>query len=208
MVMQHTTGQLFVMSGPSGTGKTTLAKELIKQHPRLVLSISTTTRHKRPKEKEGIDYDFVSEQQFEQMATTGQFLEYAHVFNHYYGTPKTKVMEQLRQGKDVMLEIDWQGAAKVRAQLDCISIFVLPPDRNTLSQRLLKRQQDSPEVIQQRLAQATQEITHYQDFDYLVVNQNFEEAVTSIHTIMIAQHLTRRCQQQTLALLLKQLLHK
>lgn len=199
-------GQLFVISGPSGTGKTSLVQAVLGRLSGLSLSISTTTRPMRSKEKDGVDYNFATHEQFEQMIAKQAFIEYANVFNHYYGTSKAGVMAQLEKGLHTILEIDWQGAEKVRRQLDCTTIFILPPDKDSLYQRLTKRKQDSNEVIMARLAKAKEDIKHYEAFDYLVVNQDFETAVTHLCAIITARTLRCDAQRNHLSTLLNQLL--
>ncbi len=204
---QHSMASLFVISGPSGAGKTSLVQAVLKVIPRLILSISTTTRPKRPGEQDGINYHFVSETVFQSMIDNQQFLEYARVFDYYYGTPIKKVVEKLEQNKPIILEIDWQGAQTIRENFGCPSIFILPPDKDTLHNRLIGRQQDKLDTIKQRLAQAKLEISHYKDFDYLIVNQNFETTITQLCAIINANDLTCARQSKQLASLLNQLLN-
>lgn len=181
--MNH--GRLFVVAAPSGAGKTSLVKALLASEPHLRLSISHTTRKRRPNEAEGREYHFVTVPQFEELAARGEFLENAKVFDNYYGTSRAFVEEQLRHRSDVILEIDWQGAQQVRrAMPECVSIFVLPPARQTLAERLARRATDTAEVIRRRLQDAAGDMSHYGEFDYVVVNDDFERAVADLKRII------------------------
>jgi guanylate kinase len=181
-------GRLYVISAPSGAGKTSLVKALLKSEPRLRLSISHTTRTRRPTEVEGREYHFVQKPQFEQLIARGEFLEHARVFDNHYGTSRAFVESQLGQGHDVLLEIDWQGARQVRAAMpECVSIFVLPPARQALAERLARRATDTPEVIRRRLADAATDMSHYREFDYVVVNDDFDRAVADLKRIIDGQ---------------------
>jgi guanylate kinase len=178
-------GSLFVIAAPSGGGKTSLVNALLSQDPRLVLSISHTTRQPRPGETDGQHYNFVSKPEFEQMVEDGDFMEHARVFDNYYGSNRNSVASQLQQDRDVILEIDWQGARQVRAAFpDCCQIFILPPSLKTLRERLTGRGQDSEAVIQRRMQDAQAEISHWQEFDQLVVNDDFAAALEELHTII------------------------
>jgi len=178
-------GRLFVISAPSGAGKTSLVKALLESEPRLRLSISHTTRTRRPTEIEGREYHFVSKPQFEQLVERHEFLEHARVFDNHYGTSRGFVESQLAQGHDVLLEIDWQGAQQVRrAMPDCVSIFVLPPTRSSLAERLARRATDTGEVIRRRLKDAAGDMSHYNEFDYVVVNDDFDRAVADLKRII------------------------
>jgi guanylate kinase len=178
-------GRLFVITAPSGAGKTSLTRALLERHPGLRLSVSYTTRRPRPHELEGREYHFVSREQFERLCAAGAFLEHAQVFDHYYGTSRDAVRLLQRQGVDVVLEIDWQGAQQVRGAMpDCISIFILPPSRAALKERLLKRQTDAPEVIERRLRDAVGDMSHYREFDYVVVNDDFNRALADLECIV------------------------
>ena len=181
-------GRLYVISAPSGAGKTSLVKRLLESEPRLRLSISHTTRTRRPTEVEGREYHFVTKPQFEELAARGEFLEHARVFDNDYGTARAFVEAQLAEGHDVLLEIDWQGARQVRrAMPDCVSIFVLPPARQTLAERLARRATDTPEVIRRRLKDAAGDMSHYHEFDYVVVNDDFEKAANDLVSIIEAR---------------------
>lgn len=199
-------GNLYVISAPSGTGKTTLVKTLIETTPQLTVSISHTTRPKRPAETHGVNYYFVDENTFCQMIEHGDFLEYAHVFNHLYGTSRSWVEETLKRGIDVILEIDWQGSQQIQHLFhNCISIFILPPSLQALGERLTQRNQDNSVVIEKRLADAQETMSHVIEYDYVVVNDHFDTALNDLKTIILAGRLARRRQTQKLATLLTEL---
>lgn len=182
-----TLGTLFIISAPSGAGKTSLVAELLNRLDNLQVSVSHTTRPSRSGEKDGIDYHFVSHQQFETMVEQQQFVEHAKVHNNYYGTSEEWVNSTLKKGIDVILEIDWQGAEQVRKKFPISkSIFILPPSKQALFERLKGRGQDSDEVIDQRVAAAKEEISHYHDADYLVINDQFELACKQLQCIIQA----------------------
>jgi len=182
---QAVQGSLFVIAAPSGGGKTSLVNALLDQDPRLVLSISHTTRAPRPGDVDGQHYHFVRKQEFEQMVSDGDFMEHARVFDHFYGTNRNSVAHQLQQDRDVILEIDWQGARQVRSAFpDCCQIFIIPPSLETLRKRLTGRGQDSESVIQRRMQDAQAEISHWQEFDQLVVNDVFDTALEELQTII------------------------
>ncbi len=182
-------GTLFIVSAPSGAGKTSLVKALVERLDHIRLSISYTTRPPRPGERDGEDYHFVSEEEFQAMVRQGAFLEHARVFGHSYGTSRAWIEEQLQADTDVILEIDWQGARQVRELLPgAVSIFILPPSREVLLQRLRGRGQDPEDVIARRMAKAVDEMRHYREYDYLVINDVFEQALeTLIHLIQAAR---------------------
>ncbi|MDH3902995.1 MAG: guanylate kinase [Xanthomonadales bacterium] len=178
-------GSLFIIAAPSGGGKTSLVNALLKQDPRLVLSISHTTRAARPGEIDGQHYYFVSEAEYDQMVNDGDFMEYARVFDFHYGTNRNSVALQLEQDRDVILEIDWQGARQVRNTFpECCLIFIIPPSLEVLRERLTARRQDSEEVIQRRMRDAQSEISHWAEFDHLVVNDNFDTALEELRSII------------------------
>jgi len=180
-------GNLFVISAPSGAGKTSLVKAVLASMPNTAFSVSHTTRQQRPGEQPGVDYHFVSKDEFEKAIVAGQFLEHAQVFGNYYGTGREAVSEQLRQGHDVILEIDWQGAQQIRATMpQCHSIFILPPSRPELERRLRGRGQDDDAVIARRLSGAVNEIKHYEEFDYLVINDDFDSALAQLTAIIVS----------------------
>jgi guanylate kinase len=178
-------GRLFVVAAPSGAGKTSLVKALLEKEPRVRFSVSYTTRTPRPNEVPGRDYHFVNMRRFEEMIAQGEFLEHAQVYDNYYGTGARTVEEALSMGEQLLLEIDWQGARQVRARLpEAPSIFVLPPSRSSLEQRLKARSTDSEEVIQRRLRDAAEDIAHWNEFDYVVINDRFEQALEDLQAIV------------------------
>lgn len=202
-----TKGTLFIIAAPSGAGKTSLVKELVEQVDDLIVSVSHTTRSPRPGEQDGVNYHFVTQDAFLGMMERGDFLEHAKVFDNYYGTSQGWVEEQLNVGKDVILEIDWQGARQVRCIMpDCIGIFILPPSRQTLEDRLRSRGQDSEEIIARRMQDARNEISHYGEFDYLVVNDDFETALVDLAAIIRDRRNTIAVQSAKLESLLADLL--
>jgi guanylate kinase len=190
------TGTLYIVAAPSGAGKTSLVKSLVETTPGVVASVSHTTRPPRPSEQEGVHYHFVSLPTFATMIAQDAFLEHAQVFGNCYGTSRAAVLSKLEEGLDVILEIDWQGARQAREQMpDSVGIFILPPSRDALRQRLAGRGQDSAEVIERRMAAALDELSHYAEFDYLIINDQFETALTELRAIFIAQR-----QRQTMQL--------
>ena len=183
-------GLLFTVSAPSGAGKTSLVRALTDQDPNLSVSVSHTTRPRRPTEKDGLNYHFINREQFRQMAEQDGFLEHALVFGHHYGTAVREVEQARAQGRDLILEIDWQGAAQVRRKApETIGIFVAPPSKALLRQRLLARGEDSMESIERRLAEAREEMSHYREFNYLVVNDDFAAALADLRAIVCAERL-------------------
>lgn len=199
-------GNLFVIAAPSGTGKTTLVKALVSEVPRLAVSISHTTRSKRPNEEEGINYFFVSEEEFRRRLDQGDFLEYARVFGNYYGTSQHWVTDARKKGIDVILEIDWQGMQQIKALVpDSISIFVLPPSLDNLRERLINRNQDKPQVIQERLIDVKETISHVHEFDFVVVNDDFAHALSELKLIVQANRLLQRRQCEKYGQLIKKL---
>lgn len=202
------TGTLFIVSAPSGAGKTSLVNALIQRCPDLRVSVSHTTRSMRPGEVNGVNYHFVSEEVFRAMLLRSEFLEHAQVFGNMYGTSQTWVEQQLAAGTDVILEIDWQGAQQVKRLMPRTrAIFILPPSRATLQQRLNTRGQDDSNVIAARMAEAVEEMSHYIESDYLVVNQDFDAALAELQAIITAQRLRTPRQQRVLAQLLQDLLN-
>lgn len=187
------TGRLFILSAASGTGKTSLAKALVERVPDLATSISHTTRAPRPGEQHGVHYYFVTPDQFETMVRAGEFLEHAQVFGNRYGTSRAAVQNLINNGKRVLLDIDWQGAHSIKqAMPEAIGIFLLPPSRETLERRLQDRGQDAPEVIARRMSAAVAEMRHYDEFDYVVVNDDFELALADLQAIIRGEpHLSR-----------------
>ena len=178
-------GQLYVISAPSGAGKTSLVQALLAARKDLVVSVSHTTRKARASEIGGRDYNFVGEAEFQRLAAAGEFLEHARVFDNYYGTGREQVSAQLAAGRSVLLEIDWQGARQVRQSVPgCVSIFILPPSRAVLEERLRARRTDSDEVIARRLADAAADMSHCLEFDYAVINDHFERAVEDLLAVI------------------------
>jgi guanylate kinase len=178
-------GRLFVIAAPSGAGKTSLVRALMEREAGLRFSISYTTREQRPTEQHGRDYFFVGRDEFERMVADGEFLEHARVFDNYYGTARRQVEEALTAGRDLILEIDWQGAAQVRSALpECISIFILPPSRPELERRLRGRGTDAEAVIQRRLRDAAADMAHWREFDHVVVNDDFGQALAQLQDIV------------------------
>jgi guanylate kinase len=203
--MKH--GRLFVIAAPSGAGKTSLVKALLASEPRLRLSVSHTTRKRRPTEEDGREYHFVPVPQFERLVAQGEFLEHARVFDNFYGTARGFVEEQLRQGHDVILEIDWQGAQQVRrAMPQCVSIFILPPSRRALAERLARRATDSAEIIARRLRDAAADMSHCREFDYAIVNDDFAQAVSDLRRIVAGRGEDLTSARPELAALLGELL--
>ncbi|UQB42079.1 guanylate kinase [Thiomicrospira microaerophila] len=200
-------GNLYIISAPSGAGKTSLVSKLLQNDPIIRASISTTTREKRPGEQEGVNYFFVSQQTFQAKIESNEFLEHAKVFNNFYGTSKDSVIQQLNAGQDVILEIDWQGAQQVRKVFpNASSIFILPPSLEELQRRLTGRGTDSEEVINYRMNQAVTEMSHYEEFDYLVINDDFDTAIHQLHSIFISQRLKQDAQKARHSSLLNQLI--
>jgi guanylate kinase len=200
-------GKLYIISAPSGAGKTSLVKQLVADLNGLSVSISHTTRQMRPGETHGQDYYFVSVADFKTMQEQRAFLEHAQVFDNFYGTAQQTVEENLNRGLDVILEIDWQGAEQIKKLLpDSLSIFILPPSTEVLLQRLRNRGQDGEHIISRRMRDAVTEIRHHDEFDYLVVNDVFAEALTELKSIIIANRLTRQRQIHNLKPLLASLL--
>lgn len=188
-------GTLYVIAAASGAGKTSLVKALVEADPAITVSVSHTTRASRPGEQDGMHYHFVSAEKFQAMIVAGAFLEHAKVFDNYYGTGRAGIEEKLAQDRDVILEIDWQGARQVRAAFpDCVGIFVLPPSRPALEQRLRGRGQDPDEVIARRMRDAVTEMSHYAEFDYLVINDDFNVALGDLQAIFRALRLRRPIQ--------------
>lgn len=202
-------GKLFVIAAPSGAGKTSLVKALLQRMPELHVSISHTTRSRRPTEVDGREYYFVSVPEFRRLEAAGEFLEHAQVFDNYYGTGRRPVETQLEKGQDVVLEIDWQGAQQVRRALpECLTIFILPPSRRALEERLRNRATDSNEVIERRLRDAVSDMAHWREFNYVVVNDDFERAVSELMRIVAGEGEDLRAGRPALEPLLATLLPK
>ena len=199
-------GLMLVLSSPSGAGKTSIARSLLTRDKEINMSVSATTRPRRPGEAEGKDYYFVDEEKFKTDINKGLFLEYARVFDHYYGTPLELVQKFLSSGCDVLFDIDWQGTQQIKAKArdDLVSIFVLPPSTAELEKRLITRAQDSAEVVAGRMARAADEMSHYPEYDYIIVNHDLDESIDAVHTILKAERL-RRSRQASLTEFMKQL---
>lgn len=189
-------GLMYVLSSPSGAGKTTLAERLLTGDPRLKLSVSATTRKPRPGEVDGEDYYFVSEKEFYRMRDNSEFLEWANVFGNYYGTPRAKVFDQLKNGVDVLFDIDWQGAQQLDAVAggDVVKVFILPPSRAELERRLRSRNQDPEDVVLGRMAKADAEMSHWAEYDYVIINYDLDESEQMLRSILLAERLRRRRQ--------------
>ena len=189
--MIKSNGMMFILSSPSGAGKTTLAKNLIKNNKNMELSISYTTRKKRPIEKNNKDYVFVSEQEFEVLKRKKHFIEWAKVFNNYYGTSLLTVKGIHNKGKDVLFDIDWQGSRKIKKKLgkDVVSIFILPPSKKELIRRLKKRAQDPDHIVKKRLSFYKMELSHWKEYKYVVINKNLNETVNKIKSIIEAERI-------------------
>ena len=182
-------GLFIILSSPSGAGKTTLSKKLLKNNKNIELSISYTTRKKRPLEKNNKDYNFVSEEEFEKLKKKKYFIEWAKVFNNYYGTSLIKVKKINNKGKDVLFDIDWQGSRKIKKKLgkEVVSIFILPPSKKELIKRLKKRAQDPDHIVKQRLSFYKMELSHWKDYKYVLINKNLSDTVKKIKTIIEAE---------------------
>ena len=193
-------GLMLVLSSPSGAGKTSISREVLAQDDNLSLSISVTTRPRRPGEVDGEHYLFRDKTRFDLMVNKQELLEYAKVFDHYYGTPRGPVDDALKAGRDVLFDLDWQGTQQVdeSARDDLVSVFILPPSTAELERRLNTRAQDSADVIADRMAKAADEITHWSEYDYVVVNQSFEDSVAKVRAILEAERL-RRLRQEGLS---------
>lgn len=184
---------MLVLSSPSGAGKSSISRRLLELDDNLHLSVSATSRKRRPGEVEGVDYRFVSTEEFRLMINKQEFLEYAKVFDHYYGTPRAAVEDKMADGHDVLFDIDWQGTQqlKARARDDLVSVFILPPSIPELEKRLMKRGQDSTEVVARRMAKAADEMSHYPEYDYIIINEDLEKSVAAIRSILTAERLRR-----------------
>ena len=187
---------MLVLSSPSGAGKTSIALEMLCRDEQLILSVSVTTRPPRPAEQEGRDYHFVSKDAFDRMVNAGKFLEHARVFDHDYGTPKAPVEMALVAGKDVLFDVDWQGTQQIaqNAHQDLVRVFILPPSTGELERRLRTRGQDTNDVVQGRMARAAQEMSHWPEYDYIVINHDFESSVDQVMGILNAERLRRERQ--------------
>jgi len=186
-------GLMFVLSSPSGAGKTTISRRLLDRDDELVMSVSATTRPPRPSERDGVDYHFVDPTEFDLMINRQELLESAKVFDHYYGTPAGPVEEALDQGLDVLFDIDWQGTQQLaqRKRDDLVSVFILPPSTRELENRLRSRAQDSAAVVAKRMSKAADEISHWAEYDYIVINENVERCLEEVYAILVAERLRR-----------------
>jgi guanylate kinase len=189
-------GLMLVLSSPSGAGKTTLSRQLLDNDKQIQLSVSYTTRQKRPGERDGVDYRFVDTATFRGMIERKQFLEYAEVFGNYYGTPRGPVDDALNAGKDMLFDIDWQGTQQLRdkGRADLVTVFILPPSTRDLEKRLLTRAQDPKEIVAQRMAKAADEMSHWAEYDYVVVNSDIGTSLTNLKAILTAERLKRERQ--------------
>ncbi|MDD2059550.1 guanylate kinase [Pseudomonas sp. GD03860] len=205
--MNHSSGTLYIVSAPSGAGKTSLVKALIDAQPSIRVSVSHTTRAMRPGEEHGVNYHFVDHAEFARMIDQGDFLEQAEVFGNFYGTSRSALQQTLDQGHDLILEIDWQGAQQVRKLMpEARSIFILPPTQEALRQRLTNRGQDSDEIIEGRMREAVSEMSHYDEYDFVIINDDFATALEDLKAVFRANRLLQANQQQRHGQLLKQLL--
>jgi guanylate kinase len=186
-------GLLLVLSSPSGAGKTTISRALLQQDDDLVMSVSATTRPRRPGEEDGRDYYFMEPVDFNLMVNRDELLEHAKVFSHYYGTPRAPVEKALAEGKDILFDIDWQGTQQLahKARTDLVSVFILPPSTAALEKRLKTRAQDPAEVIAQRMAKAAEEISHWSEYDYVVINDDFDRCLQEVKAILTAERVRR-----------------
>ncbi len=193
---QNRRGLMVVLSSPSGAGKTTLTRKLLADNPNMTMSVSATTRLPRPAEREGVDYYFVSKNQFSEMINEGDLLEHARVFDHHYGTPRAPVEAALNDGKDVIFDIDWQGAQQLAeaAVDDLVKIFILPPNMRELEKRLKTRAQDSDTVIAKRMSKSEAEISHWAEYDYVIVNEDVDVALEELRIIIGAERMRRKRQ--------------
>jgi guanylate kinase len=189
-------GLMLVLSSPSGAGKTTLSRKLLEEDRDVTLSVSVTTRKMRPGEKDGLDYHFIDRKRFDTLVGKDELLEWAEVFDNYYGTPKKPVMEALAAGRDVLFDIDWQGTQQLRekARTDLVSVFVLPPSIPELERRLHSRAQDNYETIHRRMAKAADEMSHWAEYDYVVINRDLAQAFAEVRAILAAERLKRERQ--------------
>ncbi len=190
-------GLMLVLSSPSGAGKTTISRALLARDPAITMSVSATTRPKRPGEVAGQDYRFVDPTEFHLMVNRGELLEYAKVFDFYYGSPRAPVEAALSAGRDVLFDIDWQGTQQLveSARVDLVSVFILPPSTPELERRLKSRAQDSDEVVARRMQEAADELSHYPEYDYIVLNRDMDQSVAEVQAILIAERLRRERQR-------------
>jgi guanylate kinase len=192
----HRRGLMLVLSSPSGAGKTTLSRQLLDNDKQIQLSVSATTRARRPSEKDGVDYRFVDTATFSGMRDRGEFLEHARVFDHYYGTPRAPVEAALQAGRDVLFDIDWQGTQQLqeKGRDDLVTVFILPPSTRDLEKRLRTRAQDSPDIVAKRMAKAADEMSHYAEYDYTIINRDIATSLMELKSILTAERLKRERQ--------------
>ena len=186
-------GLMLVLSSPSGAGKTTIARRLLAGDANLEMSVSATTRAKRPGEASGVDYHFIDRHEFSVMQNKGELLEHAKVFDNYYGTPRAPVEASLQAGRDVLFDIDWQGTQQLRekARQDLVSVFILPPSTRALEERLTQRAQDPPDVVASRMSKAADEMSHWAEYDYVIVNDSLDESIYRVQSILTAERAKR-----------------
>ncbi len=189
-------GLMLVLSSPSGAGKTTLSRQLLENDSQIQLSVSCTTREKRPGEKDGVDYSFIDTPTFRGMIDRGDFLEHARVFDHYYGTPRPPVETALSSGRDMLFDIDWQGTQqlKEKARDDLVTVFILPPSTRELERRLITRAQDPPDVVARRMAKAADEMSHWAEYEYAIINKDIGTSLVQLKAILTAERLKRERQ--------------
>jgi len=189
-------GLMLVLSSPSGAGKTTLSRQLLENDSHIQLSVSCTTRERRPSEKDGVDYKFIDTPTFRGMIERGEFLEHARVFDHYYGTPSAPVEEALSTGRDMLFDIDWQGTQqlKEKGREDLVTVFILPPSTRDLEKRLITRAQDSPDIVARRMAKAADEMSHWAEYDYAIINRDIATSLIQLKSILTAERLKRERQ--------------
>jgi len=192
----HRRGLMLVLSSPSGAGKTTLSRQLLDNDKQIQLSVSCTTRARRTSEKDGVDYHFIDAARFRGMIDRGDFLEHARVFDHYYGTPRAPVIAALESGRDVLFDIDWQGTQQLKEQGrdDLVTVFILPPSTRDLERRLITRAQDSPDIVAKRMAKAADEMSHWAEYDYTIINRDIATSLTELKSILTAERLKRERQ--------------
>jgi guanylate kinase len=192
----HRRGLMLVLSSPSGAGKTTLSRQLLDNDKQIQLSVSCTTRARRASEKDGVDYSFIDAASFREMIDRGDFLEHARVFDHYYGTPRAPVVAALESGRDVLFDIDWQGTQQLKEQGrdDLVTVFILPPSTRDLERRLITRAQDSPDIVAKRMAKAADEMSHWAEYDYTIINRDIATSLTELKSILTAERLKRERQ--------------
>jgi guanylate kinase len=186
-------GLMLVLSSPSGAGKTTLSRQLLENDPHIELSVSCTTRAKRPGERDGVDYRFIDTATFRAMIERGDFLEHARVFDHYYGTPRAPVEQALLAGRDMLFDIDWQGTQQLteKGRADLVTVFILPPSTRDLEKRLITRAQDAPGIVARRMAKAADEMSHWAEYDYAIINRDIATSLIQLKSILTAERLKR-----------------